>query len=107
MEGGSVGLDPLARQVMLEIGIALASEPAAHPPGDADLVITIRNRGQAAPASGTSAIILSWSFDDPAALLSAPEAERLIAFRRVRDEIKRRVDLLLLVKRIGRPLAGH
>lgn len=96
-EGDPAALHPLARAVMSEVGLPLR-ETRQPPSSDEvpEVLVHIRNRGTAAgPREGAC---LPWSFDDPA---QASEAERRQAFRRVRDEIKRRLDLLLLVKRVG------
>jgi protein-tyrosine-phosphatase len=98
VQGDLRAVHPAAHAVMEEIGVSLAGAGAARPRAPAELVVSIRNRGLPAPPD-----VMSWSFDDPTA---ADARTTLHAFRRVRDEIKRRVDLLLLVKRIGgRPAA--
>jgi protein-tyrosine-phosphatase len=92
-DGDPARVHPAARRVMQEIGIPLR-ESATNAPsardGASELVVVIGNRG-VPHLSGA----MSWRFDDPSQ--GEDEATRLMAFRRVRDEIKRRVDLLLLV----------
>jgi protein-tyrosine-phosphatase len=92
-KGDPARVDPAARRVMDEIGTPLRTDGAsASGAGDdsSEEVVVIRNRG-VPPLSD----VISWSFDDPSE--SEDEATRLSVFRRVRDEIKRRVDLLVLV----------
>lgn len=92
-EGDLVAVHPVARQVMEEIGVSLAGQVAEIEPArqGGETIVLIRNRGVPAPRQAAT-----WSFDDPTT--GADEAASLANFRRVRDEIKRRVDLLLLVK---------
>ena len=42
---------------------------------------------------------IHWSIDDPAAVTGS-DAQRMATFRRVRDDIRRRIDLLILSNRI-------
>lgn len=63
-------------------------------------MVIIRNRD-----SPSLSHVMTWHFDDPAE--NGDEVTKVAAFRRVRDEIKRRVDLLLLVKRRRRPRKGE
>lgn len=89
-EGELADVHPSARRVMEEIGISLTGLAARSVPAG-ETVVLIRNRGLAAPRENAT-----WSFDDPAT--TPDQAASLANFRKVRDEIKRRVDLLLLVK---------
>jgi protein-tyrosine-phosphatase len=91
-DGDPAKVHPAARQVMADIRVPLR-EARATPPSNVDapdVVVVIQNRDLPLLAEG-----LSWRFDDPAQ--AGDETSQLQAFRRVRDEIKRRVDLLLLV----------
>jgi hypothetical protein len=92
-EGDLLAVHPVARQVMEEIGVSLAGLNAEIDPAreGGEMIVLIRNRGVPAPRQAAT-----WSFDDPTA--GADEGTSLANFRRVRDEIKRRVDLLLLVR---------
>ncbi|GIW05624.1 MAG: protein-tyrosine-phosphatase [Dehalococcoidia bacterium] len=91
-------LHPLAVQVMAEAGIDISGQQAkgleqvlADLP---DLVITVCDRAREACAPALSVPQLHWSIPSP---VDAPEAERLAAFRRVRDEIGERVSRLAAV----------
>ena len=101
-EGDPARVQPEARQVMNEIGIPVREgvPQGGVSPGELELVVVIRNRGLPAPTG-----VISWSFDDPDQ--EADQEAKLNTFRRVRDEIKRRVDLLLLIKDRLRPAAPH
>jgi arsenate reductase (thioredoxin) len=90
------GLNPLAVAAMREIGIDIShqqskdvasflGQPIAY-------VITVcdnaKERCPIFPGTGKS---LHWSLDDPAQA-TGTEAERLVAFRRVRDQLTRLID---------------
>jgi len=61
-----------------------------------DYVITVCDRArQACPTWPVPHERIDWSFDDPAEA-TGTEEERLLVFRRVALEIKRRIDLFLL-----------
>ena len=61
-----------------------------------DYVITVCDRArQACPSWPGPHERIDWSFDDPAEA-TGTEEERLLVFRRVALEIKRRIDLFLL-----------
>jgi arsenate reductase len=90
------GLNPLAIEAMREIGIDISTQrskdvreflgqPIAY-------VITVcDNARERCPIFPLTYRFLHWSFDDPAAAQGAQE-ERLAVFRRVRDELRRRID---------------
>ena len=60
-----------------------------------DFVITVcDNAKESCPIFPANAELIHWSFDDPAAV-TGTEAERLSAFRRVRDQIKARFEQFL------------
>ncbi len=87
------GVNPLAVQVMDEVGIDIRGQRSKHLDEvswrEADTVVTLC--GEAAdvcPAVAGDVRRVHWPLPDPAA---APEAERLAAFREVRDEIRWRV----------------
>ncbi len=62
---------------------------------DWDLVVTVCDEAvEACPYIPPPTRVLHWSFDDPAAATGS-DAERLTAFRRVRDEIATHIDALV------------
>jgi len=80
--------------VMSEIGIDLASHRSKHvrefDGQHFDFVITVcDNANETCPIFPGKTERLHWSFPDPAAI-EGTEAERLQAFRRVRDELAER-----------------
>jgi protein-tyrosine-phosphatase len=100
--GDPADVHPAARRVMNEIGVSLRdTEVTTSIPRDgSDLRVIIQDRD-----SPSLSDAMTWHFDDPAE--SGDEVTKVAAFRRVRDEIKRRVDLFLLVKRPRRPRKGE
>ena len=83
---------PLARQVMEEIGLPVREHAEPSPVAEArPEVVWIRDRG-----GPRFPEIMAWTFDDPLAAHDAAAA--LACFRQVRDELKRRIDLFLLVR---------
>ena len=94
------GLNPLAVAAMSEIGIDISrhySKNASTFLGThISYVITVcdnaRERCPIFPGSGK---VLHWGFEDPAAV-QGTQAEKLAVFRRVRDEITRRIQRELL-----------
>jgi arsenate reductase (thioredoxin) len=99
------GLHPMAEQVMSEAGIDISrhrSKGIGEFDGQAfDYVITVCDQAnEACPVWPGTRERIHWSFDDPAAAQGS-EAERLEVFRRVRDEIRQRVQLFLIVHRLS------
>jgi len=97
------GLNSLATEVMREIGIDISgqqSKSVADFLGKRfDHVITVCDRArESCPIFPGAAQMLHWSFDDPAA---APgnEVERKSVFRRVRDQIRHRIEEWLQTQR--------
>jgi thioredoxin type arsenate reductase len=89
-------LNPLAVQVMKEIGIDIAEFRSKSldqvPWREADTVVTLCGEGEdACPAVAATVRRMHWPLPDPSA---APEPVRLEAFREVRDEIRWRVSSL-------------
>jgi arsenate reductase len=87
------GVNPLAVEVMSEVGIDISSQRSQRideaPWRDADTVVTLCGEAEGiCPAVAGDVRRVHWPLPDPA---SAPEAERLAAFRRTRDEIRWRV----------------
>jgi len=85
-----VGLNPGAVEVMREIGIDISQQKSKNVQdfqgARFDYVITVCDRAKESCPTFPGIPTLHWSFDDPAAAVGSME-ERLIQFRRVRDEI--------------------
>ncbi|MEJ7654005.1 MAG: arsenate reductase ArsC [Chloroflexia bacterium] len=63
-----------------------------------DYVVTVcDSANEACPVFPGARVRLHWPVDDPAAV-EGSEAERLAAFRRTRDELRRRIETELLVR---------
>ena len=90
---------PLTIAALAEVGIdwtsatSKALAPMLEQPWD--LVVTVCDEAaEACPSIPPPTRVLHWSFEDPAAA-SGSEAERLAAFRRIRDQIATQVDGLV------------
>ena len=84
-------LHPLAVQAMREVGIDISEQrsKSVDEVGEGwDVVVTVCDAN--CPIPPRSGMKLRWSFPDPA-LAGGSDAERLAAFRTVRDGIQRRV----------------
>ena len=84
---------PLAIQAMQELGLDISSHESKHLDqfldAGVETVITVcGNADQACPAFPGQLRRYHWGFDDPADAAGS-EAEQLVMFRRVRDEIDR------------------
>ena len=84
---------PLAIQVMKEIGLDISSHHSKHLNEflnqPVETVITVcGNADQACPMFPGQLNRHHWGFDDPAHAVGSDE-EKLVVFRRVRDEIRR------------------
>lgn len=94
------GLNPLAVRVMAEAGVDISghtSDPVErYLDRDLDLVVTVCGgaRESCPVFAGRVAERRHWPFDDPAAARGTQE-QVLAVFRRVRDEIRRKVEELL------------
>jgi arsenate reductase (thioredoxin) len=93
-------MNPLAVEAMQEIGIDISKQTSKDVTeflGQAiPYVITVcDNARQQCPVFPTTYRSLHWSFDDPA-LADGSHEERLAVFRRVRDEIRDRVNTELV-----------
>lgn len=91
---------PLATCVMAEIGIDISAHVSKTMDAFAgerfDYVITVCDEArEACPFFPGARRQLHWSFEDPSAATGTDEA-RLAAFRRVRDQIARRIKQELL-----------
>jgi len=87
-------VNPLAVRVMAEIGLDISTYRAKRvdeiPADRVDLVVTLCAE-EVCPVFPGPVRRLHWPIDDPARA-GGSEAERLEAFRRARDEIKRRLE---------------
>jgi arsenate reductase len=86
-----VGVNPLAIEVMREIGIDISHQTSKSVSEflgmSVPYVITVCDRArESCPIFPGTFQFLSWSFDDPAATTGSRE-EKLAVFRRVRDEL--------------------
>jgi protein-tyrosine-phosphatase/DNA-binding transcriptional ArsR family regulator len=102
-------LHPLAVQVMAEAGVDIGHQQAKHIDALAgltpDVVVTVCDIAREECAVWRQAMTqLHWSLPDPAGV--GDEAERLAAFRAVRDELGLRVSGLLALLASGR-LSGR
>jgi len=88
---------PEAITVLGEIGIDISGQSSkpvsAIPAGEVDTVITLCSEEEC-PLFLGQARRLDWSLPDPAAVQGSDE-ERLAAFRRTRDELRRRIAAFL------------
>ena len=90
---------PLAIRAMEEIGIDISGQTSkstdAFLNGEFNYIVTLCDHAAAAcpvfPGQGKQ---VAWSFEDPAAAIGTIE-ERLLVFRKVRDEIKVRIEEFL------------
>jgi arsenate reductase len=90
------GLNPLAVEAMSEIGIDISLQKSKDVVSFLGqyipyIVTVCDNARERCPIFPRSYKFLHWSFDDPAAAQGTRE-ENLAVFRRVRDEIARRID---------------
>jgi arsenate reductase len=89
------GLNPMAVAVMRESGVDISSHRSKHVDELAKVdflfVITVCDAAhQGCPVFPGALYQLQWSFDDPAEATGSEE-EKLVVFRRVRDEIAEQV----------------
>jgi len=93
------GVNPLAVRAMADIGVDLrghTSKTLDRFLGERwDYVITVcDNANESCPVFPGPVTRLHWSFDDPSAA-SGGDEQRLLVFRRVRDEIRARIETWL------------
>ncbi|UUO06898.1 arsenate reductase ArsC [Blastopirellula sp. J2-11] len=86
---------PLAIRAMSELGVDISSHESKHVDQFADqpfdLVVTVcDNAKEACPVFPGAKQTLHWPFDDPADATGDDE-EKMLMFRRVRDEIKTKI----------------
>ena len=93
------GVNPLAVRVMAEAGVDVAGQTSKtldrflREPWD--YVVTVcEGANETCPVFPGAATRLHWSFDDPSGARGT-EPERLAVFRRVRDEVKGRIEAWL------------
>lgn len=93
-----VGLNPNAVAVMAELGQDISgqrSKGLSEAPSQPDVVITVcDNANRECPVFPGKVRRLHWPLDDPAAHTGPPEQKRE-AFRRARDELRRRIQEFL------------
>jgi arsenate reductase (thioredoxin) len=93
------GVHPMAVRVMAEIGIDLRGHASktldrfVGKPWD-DVITVCDHANESCPIFPGATRRLHWSFDDPSAATGSEE-RRLAAFRRVRDEIRARIETWL------------
>jgi arsenate reductase len=92
-----VAVNPLAVEAMKEVGIDISGHPSKNVKDllgrPIEYVITVCDRAkESCPIFPGTYKFLSWSLDDPAAATGTHE-EKLEAFRRIRDEISRRIEM--------------
>ena len=92
-------VDPLAVKAMAEVGIDIsAQEPkdlGVYDDEEFDLVITVCDGAkQSCPMFLGARENVHWSLEDPAEA-EGTEEERMVVFRGIRDEIRRRVEHLI------------
>jgi len=93
------GVNPLAARVMAEAGVDVSAQTSKTLDrflgAPWDYVITVcDSANEACPIFPGATTRLHWSFEDPSAARGT-EAERLAVFRRVRDEIRSRIEAWL------------
>ena len=92
-------IHPLTVAVLDAIGISLAGHYPKHlssvsPEGWDYIITTCDQAREACPVFPDDPEHIHWGFEDPAKVVGTDE-QRLRAFRRIRDEIKRRVQLFI------------
>lgn len=90
---------PMAIEAMRELGVDLSSHHSKSVDDlkgqDFDLVVTVcDNARETCPVFSGAGQTLHWPFDDPAEA-TGTDAEKTAVFRRVRDEIKDRIQSYL------------
>jgi protein-tyrosine-phosphatase len=98
-------LHPLAVKVMQEVGVDIAEQRAKNlerfRDERFDFVISVCQPKNEVCPTWVDASEITWAIEDPAAQSVANEIERLVVFRRVRDNIRRRVELFLLSHKLN------
>ena len=95
------GLHPKTIETMQEVGIDVArqrSKDVQEFLGQSfDFVITVCDRAKQNCPIFPGSTPIHWGFDDPA---DAPASDQTRVFRRIRDEIRHRLQLFLLANRV-------
>ncbi len=99
------GVHPLAIRVMEEAGVDISKQKPkaidAFAGQTFDWVVTVCDGArEACPFFPGAARQVHWSFDDPARA-AGDEEQKLEVFRRVRDEIRRRIEKFLAPRETG------
>jgi arsenate reductase len=89
-------LNPLAVRALAEIGIDISGQRSKSvdeiPPRDVDAVVTLCAE-EVCPVFPGEALRIHWGLPDPAAAAGSDD-QRLQAFRDVRDELRRRLEVV-------------
>lgn len=93
------GLNPFAVEAMKDLGADIANHRSKNMSEFIDqrfdYVITVCDRAKdSCPRWPHAAKLIHWSFEDPAAAQGTPE-ERLRSFRKIRDEIRTRIETFI------------
>ncbi len=94
-----VGLNPMAVEVMKEVGVDISSHHSKNmeefKDQAFDVVITVCDQAkESCPLFPHARSLLHWSFEDPASATGTKEAQ-LKVFRRIRDQIVRRLQAFI------------
>lgn len=100
------GMNPLAVEAMSEIGIDISAQTskdiAAVSSMNIPCVVTVcDNAREQCPVLSGTIKSLHWSFEDPAVAVG-PHEQQLEVFRKVRDQIVKRIEAELLGESGGR-----
>ncbi|MBD3264069.1 MAG: arsenate reductase ArsC [Candidatus Omnitrophica bacterium] len=95
------GVNPLAVKVMRDAGVDISSQRSKSIKEflgkKFDYVVTVCDKAkQACPVFGGRYEKIHWNLEDPA-VASGAEKEKLIIFRKVRDEIERKIDKFIKI----------
>ena len=97
----AAGIDPRAEKVMAEVGVSFEGQYSKYVDEvmgvDLDYVVTVcDNAAELCPIFPGKVKVVHHGFDDPPSLAAACETEedRLVLYRRVRDEIRAFIEML-------------
>ena len=99
------GVNPLAIEAMQEIGIDISKHRSRNVTEflgkPIEYVVTVCDRAkESCPIFPGTYKFLSWSLDDPAAIDGTKE-EKLLAFRRIRDQLSRNIEKQFITVAVG------